>query len=128
MIEGRQWLIAVDFLCSEESAEDASIDHGAAAPDEEDGSGLLGEGVTEEVEYMQKALKYSYISSYKLKPSHLITQGFEKNRTAHENIFKNMFNFGARAEWREGRRVVGSYLDVDTTKYQCRIFNTTPLD
>ena len=47
VIEGRQWLISVDFLCSEELAEDAFIDHGAASPDEEGGSGLVGEGVTE---------------------------------------------------------------------------------
>ena len=42
VIEGRQWFIAVDFLCSEDSYEDASIYHGAVAPDEEDGSGLVG--------------------------------------------------------------------------------------
>ena len=28
----------------------------------------------------------------------------------------------------EDRRVVSYYLDVDTTKYQCLIINTTPLD
>ena len=29
---------------------------------------------------------------------------------------------------REGRRVVSFYLDVETTKYQCRLLNPTPLD
>ena len=43
-------------------------------------------------------------------------------------LFKHMCNFGAWAEWREGRRVVSSYLDVDTTKDQCRLLNPTPLD
>ena len=63
-----------------------------------------------------------------LKPSHLLTQGFENNNTAQENLFKHMCHFGAQAEWRKGRIVVGSYLDVKTTKYQCRLLNPTPLD
>ena len=39
-----------------------------------------------------------------------------------------MCNFGAREKWGEGRRVVSSYLDIKTTKYQCRLLNTTPLE
>ena len=35
-----------------------------------------------------------------------------------------MCNFGER----EGGRVVGSYIDVETTKYQCRLLNPTRLD
>ena len=77
---------------------------------------------------MQKALKSSYISSYMLKHSQLLTQGFGKNRTAQEKLFKHMCNFGVRAEWREGRIVVGYYLDVDTTKDIFRLLNPTPLD
>ena len=77
---------------------------------------------------MQKPLKYSFLSSYLPKHSHLLTQGFEKNRTAQEKLFKHMCNFGAREEWRKFRRVVNSYLDVDITKYQCHILNPTPLD
>ena len=73
-------------------------------------------------------MKSSSLSYYMLKPSHLLTYGFENNRTAQDNLFKNMCNFGARSEWREGRRVVSSYLDVDTIKDQCRILNPTPLD
>ena len=46
IIEGRRRLIAVDVLDSEEEAEDASIVHDDAAFDEEDGSGLVGIGVT----------------------------------------------------------------------------------
>ena len=42
-------MIAVDVLDSEESAEDASIVHDASTFHEEDGSGLVGVGVTEEV-------------------------------------------------------------------------------
>ena len=67
---------------------------------------MLGAGVTEEVEDMQKAVKYSSLFPYRLKPSNLLTQGFEKNRTAQENFFKHMCNFGTWEEWREGRRVV----------------------
>ena len=118
----------MDGLDSEEVAGDAPIFHDDAAFDEEDGSGLVGAGVTEEVQDMQKALKSSSLSSYILKPSSLLTQGFEKNRTAQEKLFKHMCNFGSRAEWRKGRRVVSSYLDVETTKDQCRLLNTTPLD
>ena len=73
VIEGRRRLIAVDILDSEEAAEDTSIVHDDATFDEEDGSGLLGAGVTEEVQDMQKALKSSSISSYILKPSSLHT-------------------------------------------------------
>ena len=36
----------MDVLDSEEAAEDYSIDHDSAALDEEDGSGLVGGGVT----------------------------------------------------------------------------------
>ena len=49
MIEGRRRLIAVDGLDSEEVAGDAPIFHDDAAFDEEDGSGLVGAGVIEEV-------------------------------------------------------------------------------
>ena len=76
---------------------------------------------------MQKALKSSSLSSYMLKPSKLITKGLENNRTAQDKRFKHMCNFGSRAEWRKGRSVISSYLDVETTKYQCRILNPTPL-
>ena len=128
VIDGRHWLIDVDVIDSKEAAEDASINHDDAALYEEDGSGLVGAGVTEEVEDIQKALKYSSVLSYMLKPSHLLTQGFGNNRTAQYKIFKNMCNYGERSEWREEIRVVSSYLGVDTTKYQCRLLNPTPLD
>ena len=39
-----------------------------------------------------------------------------------------MCNLGARSEWKEKIRVVSSYLDVESTKDQFRILNTTPLD
>ena len=39
-----------------------------------------------------------------------------------------MCNFGALVECREGRRVVIYFLDVETTKDQGRLLNTTPLD
>ena len=45
-IEGRRRLIDVDLLDSEEASEDASIYHDDADLDKEDGSGLVGEGVT----------------------------------------------------------------------------------
>ena len=89
-------MVAVDVIDSKEAAEDAFIVHDDAAFDEEDWSGLVGAGVTEEVRDMQKALKSSYLSSYMLKPSKIITQGFGNNRTAHEKLFKHMCNFGLR--------------------------------
>ena len=61
VIEGRRRLIAVDVLDSEEAAEDASIVHDDVAEIEEDGSGLVGGILTEEVQDMQKDLKYSSI-------------------------------------------------------------------
>ena len=62
------------------------------------------------------------------KPFKLLTQGFEKNRTAQEKLLKNMCNFGSWEEWRKGRSVISSYIDVDTTKDQCRLLNPMPLD
>ena len=71
-------MIDMDVLDSEEEDYYASIDHGGAASDEEDGSVLVRSCVTEEAEYMQKYLKYSSLLFYMLKPSHLLTQGFDK--------------------------------------------------
>ena len=39
-----------------------------------------------------------------------------------------MCAFGAQEEWRNGRRSVSSYLDVDISNYQDRLVNPTPLD
>ena len=69
-------MIAVDVLDSEEAVEDASIVHDDVAFDEEDGSGLVVAGVTEEVRDIQKDLNSSSLLSYILKPSKLPTQGF----------------------------------------------------
>ena len=64
VIEGRRQLIGVDVLDSEEAAEDYSINNGDSDLDEEDGSGLVGADVTEEVGDMHKALKSSSILYY----------------------------------------------------------------
>ena len=82
VIEGRRQLIDVDVPDSEETDEDSSINNDDFALDEEDGSGLVGAGVTEEVGYTKKSLKFSSISYYTLKPSQLITQGSGNNRTS----------------------------------------------
>ena len=128
VIEGMRRFIFVDVLDSEEEYEDAYIVHDDTAFDEEDGSGLVGSGVTEEVGNMQKSLKSSSISSYMLKPSRLLAQVFGNNRTAQDKLFKHMYNFGARSERRKGRIVVSYDLDVESTKDQFRILNPTPLD
>ena len=120
-------MIDVDVLDSEEADEYASIVNYDPALDEEYGSGLVEAGVTEEVVDMQKDLKSSSLSSYMLKPSNLLTQLFGENMTAQEKIFKHMCNFGAWAEWRKVRRVISSYRGADNTKYQCGLFNPTPL-
>ena len=39
-----------------------------------------------------------------------------------------MCDLESQSEWREKIRVVGSYLDVESTKDQFRILNPTPLD
>ena len=39
-----------------------------------------------------------------------------------------MCNFGAREEWRNGRRSVSSYLDVEISNDQDRLVNPTPLE
>ena len=53
-------LIAVNVIESEEADEDTSVDNNDAALDEEDGSGLVGAGVTEDVVDMQKSLNHSF--------------------------------------------------------------------
>ena len=77
---------------------------------------------------MQRVVKYSSLSSYMLKPPSLLTQGFNKNKKAQEKLFNHMCNFGARLEWRNGRIVVSSYLDVKIRNDQYRLVNPTPLD
>ena len=59
VIEGRQRLIPLGVLDSEEATEDDSINHYGDALDEEDGSGLVGGILTEEVQDMQKVSKSS---------------------------------------------------------------------
>ena len=62
-------MIDMYVIDSEKAAEDASIDQDDANFYEEDGSGLVGAGLTEYVQDMQKALKSSSLLSYILKPS-----------------------------------------------------------
>ena len=112
---------------SEEADAYSSIDHDGSDLDEEDGGGFVGLGVTEEVEDMQKAVISSSLSSYMMKSSHLLTKGFENNSSAQEKIFKQIFNFGERSDWREGIIVVSYYLYVGTTKDKCRLINPMPL-
>ena len=54
----------MDVIESEEAYDYSSMDHDGAASYEEDGSGLVGVGVTEELKDMQKAVKYSSLPSY----------------------------------------------------------------
>ena len=86
-------MISVGALDSKEVPEDSYINSYGAASNEKYWSGLLGAGVTEEVEDMQKDLKYSSLSYYTLKPYHLLTQVFDNNRPAQEKLFKHMCNF-----------------------------------
>ena len=62
-----------------------------------------------------------------LKPPSLITQGFNKNKKVQENIFEHMCNFGEQTEWRNGRRAISSYLDVDIGYDQYRMVNPNTL-
>ena len=136
VIEGRRRLITADVFESEEAAEYGSIDNDGAASDEEEesGSGEVGvrTGVTqsgiEEAGEVQRVVEYYSLLSYMLKPPSLITRGFNKNKKANEKLFNHMCNFGAQEYWRNGRRYVSSYLDVDIRNDQERLVNTTPLD
>ena len=136
MIEGRLRLVATDVLDSKEAAENFSICDDGAALDDEDESGSgeasLRTGFTqlgtEDVEEVYWVMKYSFLLSFMFKPPFLITQRINNNNKSQENLSKNMFNFGARTEWRNGRRSVISYLDVDIRNDQYRLVNTTPLD
>ena len=77
---------------------------------------------------MQRVAKFSSLSSYMLKPTSLLTQDFNKNVKSQENLFKHMCNFGARAEWRNGRRAISYYLDVDIRNDKYRQVSPTPLE
>ena len=77
---------------------------------------------------MHQVVKYYYLSSFMLKPTYLLKQGFNSTKKAQEKLFDHMCNFGARSEWRNGRRVVSYYLDFDISNDQCRLVNPTPLD
>ena len=90
VIEGKQQLIYVIVLDYEEAAEDAAIYHDDTAFYEEDGIGLVWEGVTEKVGDMHTVLKSSSHSSYVLEPSHLLTKGFGGNRKSQEKLFNCM--------------------------------------
>ena len=83
---------------------------------------------TEDVEEVQKVVKYSSLSSYMLKPPSLIKQGLKSNNKAQEKLFKNTCNSGSWVECRNGRRGVSSYLYVEISNDQYRLFNPTPLD
>ena len=83
---------------------------------------------TQEVEEVQRVVKYYSLLSYMLKPPSLITQVFNKNKKAQKKLFNHMCNFGAQAEWRNGKRAFSSYLDVEISNYQYHLVNPTPLD
>ena len=59
---------------------------------------------------------YSYVHSSMLKPASLIKHVYKEKNKAQEKLFKHVCNYGAWSEWRNGRRAVSSYIDVDTSK------------
>ena len=77
---------------------------------------------------MQRVVKYSSLSYFIVKPPYLITQGFKNNKRAHEKLFNHMCNFGARAEFRDMRRVVSFYPDVDISNDKYHLVNPIPLE
>ena len=77
---------------------------------------------------MQRVAKFSSLSSYMLKSTSLLTQGFNTDKKAHEKLFKHMCNFGVQSEWRNERRSVISYLDVKIRNDKYRLVNPNPLD
>ena len=81
-----------------------------------------------DVEEVHQDLKYSYLSSYMLKPTSLLTHRFKDNKKAQGNLFHHMCNFGARAVWRNGRTPIRSYIDIDSRKYKYLLIKPNPLD
>ena len=106
VIEGRWRLIAMDVLYFEEATEDVSIDNYGADlyEEEESGPGEAGvrTGVTqsgiEEVEEVQRVVKYSSLLSFMFKHPYVLTEVCNKNNKAQEKLFNHMCNFGARSE------------------------------
>ena len=80
-------MIATDVIDPEESYEYGYIDNDGSDLDEEDGSGSGVAGVrtgvnqsgTEEVEEVQWVVKYSFLLSYMLKLTFLLSQGLNEN-------------------------------------------------
>ena len=81
---------------------------------------------TEEVEEVQRVVKYSSLSSYMLKPPSLLTQVFNKNKKSQNNLFNHMCNFGAREWWSIMIIAINSYLDVGIRKDQDHLLNPCP--
>ena len=108
-------------------------DGDALDEDEERGFGEEGmstgvtEAVTKEVEVVQWDVKSAYISSYMLKNHSFLTQVFKENSKAQDNIFKQIFDFGAREEWRRGIIAMSSYISVKNRKHKECMLNTIPL-
>ena len=92
VIEGKRWLIATYVLDFEELDEDSSIHNYGTSSNEEykSGSGevdvrtCVTQSGTEEVEDVQRVVKYSSLFSYMLKPTYLLTKGFNKNKKSQE--------------------------------------------
>ena len=87
-------MISVDVLDS---------DHDGAALDEEGGGGFVGSVVTEDVEGIHKAVKYSFLLYYMLKPDHLLTQGLvaigrHSRISSSSCVFLGYNNSGGRVE------------------------------
>ena len=119
-------MIATDILDPNEEVGYGVVDDDGAILDEDDKSGLGEVGVstvvtkagTKEVDAVHQAVKADSIPSHMLKPPYFLTQVFKWNNKASDNIFKHMCEFGARSEWRNGRRATSYYLDIETIKYQ----------
>ena len=87
----------MDVPDSEEAAEDGYIDNDGAAYDEDGDIGLGEVGVrtgvtksgTEELEEVQRVVKYSSLSSFMLKPPYLLTQGLTRIRR-HRKIYSTI--------------------------------------
>ena len=126
----------MDGISPQETNEYGAVDDGGADLDGEYESGLVEAGVRtvvtevrkKQVEQMHQAIKDASISFYMLKTPYLIAQVFKQNNKSQKNIFNNMCDFGARAQWSIGRRYVSYYLDVETRKYQNHLLNPTHLD
>ena len=134
-IEGGWWLSAIDIIDPEEEVQDSVVGDDVTALDEYDQGGLGYAGAstnvalerTKQLEKAQQDVKATSIFSYRLKLPYYLKQVFKYNNQVNQKLFNHVCTCKEWQEWRSGIIAIRSYIYVDTSKYQGRLLNTTPL-